>query len=137
MKFVINFFLGIIFGFGLIISNIFNPKNLTLFLPTGPEWNSSILLTVGSIITFSTVFFFLIRKKSLIINKHFSVNQRSYLDSYNLIGSILFGIGWGLSGFCVSTATINLAFNNLESLLFFIFMLLGFYAPQFFRKIIL
>ena len=132
-----NFLLGIIFGFGLIISNIFNPKNSTLFLPMGPAWDSSILLTVGSIITFSTLFFFFIRKKSLTINNHFLVNQRSYLDRYNLIGSILFGIGWGLSGFCVSSATINLAFNNWESLLFFIFMLLGFYAPQFFRKIIL
>ena len=137
MKFLINLLLGITFGFGLILSDIFNPKTVNLFLSVSLEWNPSILLTIGSIIIISTALFYFLRKRTLIINNKFSINQRISLDRYTLLGSILFGIGWGLSGLSVSTAAINLAFNAWESFLFFSFMLLGFYAPQFFRKIIL
>ena len=64
-------------------------------------------------------------------------NEQTELNAKAIIGSILFGIGWGLSGLCVSSATINLAFGEWQSALFFLFMMVGFYCPQFLKKITL
>ena len=137
MKFLINFVLGITFGFGLILSNIFDPTTVTLFLQLGDEWNPSILLTLGGIIVFSLVFLNLVNFKTSHTSNQFFLNQETNLNHKVVLGSALFGIGWGLSGLCVSTAAMNLAFNKFESILFFLFMFLGFYGPKLFKKIML
>ena len=137
MKFLINLFLGIIFGFGLILSNIFDPATVSSFLLLGRDWTPTILFTVLGLITASSLSLFVLNK---IIPKQqvsFLSNQENNLNGYNIFGAALFGIGWGLSGLCVSTATLNLAFGEWENLLFFIFVLLGFYTPSFCKKIIL
>jgi len=62
MKLLKGFLLGINFGFGLLLSNIDNPKAINLFLPLGLEWNPSVLLTIGSIIIFSVIIYFPYKK---------------------------------------------------------------------------
>ena len=135
MKFIVNLLLGIIFGFGLILSNIFEPKTVVQFLPATSSWNPSLLLTIVGILTVSNIFIKLADKVILPQKTFYFAFHEDTLDRNLLLGSSLFGIGWGLSGLCVSTATLNLAFNNKESLLFFCFMFLGFYGPHFFKKI--
>ena len=137
MKFFINFLLGIMFGFGLILSGIYNPKTANIFLYLDSDWNTPFLVTIGSILITSIIFIF--------VRTHFKLDTRAYLldnpkkplNRYSIFGSALYGMGWGLSGLCVSTAIINLAFNEWESTLFFIFMFLGFYSPEFVKKVTL
>ena len=137
MKFIINLLLGIIFGFGLILSDIFEPKTVVQFLQGSPGWNPSLLLTIVGILTVSTTFVKLADQIMLPQKTFYFAYHENTLDRNLLLGSSLFGIGWGLSGLCVSTATLNLAFNNKESLLFFCFMFLGFYGQHFLKKVTL
>ena len=137
MKFIINLFLGISFGFGLIISNIFNPQGILPFLPISDEWSPSILFTIGGMFLVSFLFLKLNKKIFHDKDNNFSPSSKLGLNRNIVLGSALFGLGWGLSGLCVSTATLNLAFNTWETGLFFLCVLLGFYGPTFFKKIIL
>ncbi len=137
MKFIINFLLGLIFGFGLILSNIFDPKTIILFFQWDTNQNSTILFTIFGIIMTSLIFSFIGFKVNIKSKNVFLKNQDSNLQRSQIFGAVLFGAGWGLSGLCVSTATINLAFNEWQNLLFFVFMVLGFYGPSFFKKITL
>ena len=136
MKNLLNFFLGITFGFGLILSNLFDPKTMSLFFNFNSEWNPSILFTVGGIILASITFLIFIKfkfKEKSVLSQKNQIND----PGFHVVGSAIFGVGWGLSGFCVSTAAMNLAFNQWESLLFFFFMIAGFYGPKFIKKITL
>ena len=137
MQFIINLLLGIAFGFGLILSGISNPKNMTVFLPGSRDWNTSFLFTVGTVIAVSIIFQIITKKANFHEKRRFLFEQPNTLNRSNMLGAIIFGIGWGLSGLCTSTATINLVFNDWESLLFFCFMVMGFYGPKFFKKITL
>ena len=137
MKFIVNLLLGIIFGFGLILSNIFEPKTVVQFLQMTPGWNPSLLFTIVGILAVSNIFAKLADQIVLPQKPFYFAQHENTLNRNLLVGSSLFGIGWGLSGLCVSTATLNLAFNNKESLLFFCFMFLGFYGQHFLKKITL
>ena len=135
MRFIINFSLGMIFGFGLLISNIFDSTKAKIFLLGSMDWNLSLLATILSSIIVSIILLLLLKTIFQINGDSFLTSQKKSLDRYSLIGSALFGVGWGLTGLCVSTATLNLVFNQWESILFFVFMALGFYAPQFFKNL--
>ena len=135
MRFIINFSLGMIFGFGLLISNIFDSTKAKIFLLGSMNWNLSLLATILSSIIVSIILLLLLKTIFQITEDSFLTSQKKSLDRHSLIGSALFGVGWGLTGLCVSTATLNLVFNQWESILFFVFMALGFYAPQFFKNL--
>ena len=81
------------------------------------------------------VFFFFEKKFNLTDGFFIRKDKQIDLNAEVIIGAILFGIGWSISGLCVSTATVNLAFGHSQSTLFFLFMIIGFYCPQFFKKI--
>ena len=137
MKFLINLLLGISFGFGLILSGISNPKTVTLLSPGSRDLNISFLFTVCTIIIISTLFQIVTKKVYFCGKNEFFAKRSNTPTHHYVIGAIFFGVGWGLSGLCASTATLNLVFNAWESFLFFGFMVLGFYGPKFFKKITL
>jgi uncharacterized membrane protein YedE/YeeE len=137
MKFLFNLFLGITFGLGLILSEVFKPTTIIAFLSWNENWNPSFLYTIFGM-TLTGAIFLIFNNKSNPSTKAFLNNsQQTRLSPKVVIGSILFGVGWSVSGFCVSTATLNLAFGEWQGVLFFIFMMFGFYCPQFFKRIIL
>ena len=137
MKFFLNFVLGVIFGFGLIISGMFNPKTIDLLLMWSTDWDASLLFAITGIVIASIFSFFIVAKLNINFLDTLIKKSDYKLNLYRILGTSFFGLGWGISGFCVSTATINLAFNEWENLLFFTFMVLGFYGPSFFKKITL
>ena len=137
MKFFLNFVLGVIFGFGLIISGMFNPKTIDLLLMWSTDWDASLLFAITGIVIASIFSFFIVAKLNINFLDTLIKKSDYKLNLYRILGTSFFGLGWGISGFCVSTATINLAFNEWENLLFFTFMILGFYGPSFFKKITL
>ena len=137
MKFFLNFVLGVIFGFGLIISGMFNPKTIDLLLMWSTDWDASLLFAITGIVIASIFSFFIVAKLNINFLDTLIKKSDYKLNLYRILGTSFFGLGWGISGYCVSTATINLAFNEWENLLFFTFMILGFYGPSFFKKITL
>ena len=131
IKNLLAILLGIGFGLGLIIAGMSNPAKVLAFLDVAGDWDPSLALVMASAL--STLMlaqkFFLKNAQPLSTSAASSCDgNRSGIDSSLIIGSILFGLGWGLSGICPGPAFIGLVSGNPGSLVFFAAMYMGFLA---------
>lgn len=116
---------GVFFGAGLALSGMTNPVRVVGFLDLFGEWDPTLAFVMGgALLVFSGGFFLRRRKFQLPIGEADPISKKL------LIGSALFGIGWGLSGFCPGPALANLASIRIEALLFVPFMILGMVLAQ-------
>ena len=128
------FISGIIFGTGLTISSMTNPAKVISFLDIFGIWDPSLAFVMGgAIFITSPLLFFFKNKQNLILTKKIILPSSKNIDINLIFGSILFGIGWGVVGFCPGPAISSIAFFNLYSILFIISMIIGFYIIEFFR----
>ena len=110
---------GIIFGLGLITSSMTNPDKVLSFLDIFGIWDPSLAFVMGgAILVVSPLFFFLKNKNYLILSGEIKLPSKNNIDVSLVFGSILFGIGWGVVGFCPGPAIASIAFLNFFSLLF-------------------
>ena len=128
------FISGIIFGTGLTISSMTNPAKVISFLDIFGIWDPSLAFVMGGAIFITSPLLFLFKnKQNLILTKKIILPSSKNIDVNLIFGSILFGIGWGVVGFCPGPAISSIAFFNLYSILFIISMIIGFYIIEFFR----
>ncbi len=117
---------------GLSTSGMTNPDKVIGFLDITGDWDYSLALVMGGAVTFNLIFYTWAKKRERpFLSKHFSWPTKTLIDKKLLIGSSLFGIGWGLSGICPGPALVNLVLFDLKVLLFVGCLLLGII---FFRK---
>ena len=131
MSKIISLISGIIFGAGLAISNMINPAKVLGFLNFFDQWDPSLIFVmIGAILT-SAPFFFLFRNKSKpLFAEIFSIPKTENIDSKLIVGSSLFGVGWGLVGFCPGPAIASLALVNEYVIFFLISMFGGFFLTR-------
>ena len=131
MSKIISLICGIIFGIGLTISEMIDPAKVLGFLNIFGEWDPSLaFVMIGALIIFSPLFhLFQNNKKPIFVDK-FSYSNNKELNKKLIIGSSLFGAGWGLAGLCPGPAIASLALLNLNSVNFVIFMFIGFYLSK-------
>ena len=131
MSKIISLISGIIFGAGLAISNMINPAKVLGFLNFFGQWDPSLIFVmIGAILT-SAPFFFLFRNKNKpLFAETFSIQKTKNIDSKLIVGSSLFGVGWGLVGFCPGPAIASLALVNEYVIFFLISMFGGFFLTR-------
>ena len=128
---LISLLSGIIFGLGLTISGMVNPQKVLGFLNLFGEWDPSLIFVmVGAIIIFAPMHFIFKRKSRPIFAKEFQINNNRNIDKKLLIGSGLFGAGWGLAGLCPGPAISSISFLNPNSLIFVLSMFVGFFIAN-------
>ena len=127
-----NFFVplmsGIIFGVGLVIAGMTNPAKVLGFLNVFGNWDPSLIFAMGGAIAVSMpVFLIGKRMSSPLFNNEEGFNQqlKKNIDSPLIIGSLIFGIGWALVGFCPGPAISALTQVDGNVFMFFIAMSLG------------
>jgi len=125
MNRIISLISGAIFGFGLTVSSMTNPAKVLGFLNLFGEWDPSLIFVMIGAIIISSPFFFLLKEKPLFAQS-FSILEVKKIDTKLIIGSSLFGIGWGSVGLCPGPAISSLALLNNYSLAFIASMFLGF-----------
>jgi len=131
MNKVISLISGIIFGIGLTVSQMIDPAKVLGFLNIFGEWDPSLaFVMIGALIISSPFFHFFKNNKKPIFADKFSYSNNKELNIKLIIGSSLFGIGWGLAGLCPGPAIASLALLNLNSASFVIFMFVGFYLVK-------
>ncbi|MFK8011809.1 MAG: DUF6691 family protein [Marinicellaceae bacterium] len=131
MKLIISFLLGIIFGIGLILSEMTNPQKVIGFLDWFGHWDYTLLLVLsGAVITAAVGYTLIFKLDKPILTNNFEVPQSRIIDKKLFIGSAIFGIGWGLSGYCPGPATANLSSNTSEAAIFLGFMVIGFFIAR-------
>lgn len=105
MRHLATYLIGVIFGAGITVSGMVNPAKVLNFFDFAGTWDPSMLLVMGSAVT---VTFFgyraVFRRPTPIFQPGFAVPTNRKLDARLIGGSALFGIGWGVAGFCPGAA---------------------------------
>ncbi len=121
------FIAGLIFGTGLLISGMANPLKVQNFLDVFGNWDPSLAFVMGGAIAVTLPGYYWLRKKARpFLADSFQWPSRKDIDLRLIGGSALFGIGWGLSGFCPGPALTALPFLATGTLIFVPAMLAGF-----------
>jgi uncharacterized membrane protein YedE/YeeE len=108
-----------------------NPAKVMAFLDLAGNWDPSLLFTMAGALAVTTPAYKLIlRRRQPILASTFSLPQPTDVDQRLLTGSVLFGLGWGLAGFCPGPAITILATGSIPAIQFVISMLLGMVAHK-------
>jgi uncharacterized membrane protein YedE/YeeE len=119
-------FAGLLFGLGLAVSGMTHPGKVLDFLDVAGRWDASLLFVLGGAVGVTVLVFRLIlRRKAPLFADGFHLPHAQAIDRPLLAGAVIFGIGWGISGYCPGPAIALLAAPNWEAWVFLPAMLLG------------
>jgi len=117
---------GALFGLGLAVAQMTNPQKVQNFLDVAGDWDPSLAFVMGSAVLITLVMFRVVLKRaSPVLGDRFHLPTLIKIDRQLLIGAALFGVGWGMTGYCPGPALATLLSDNGEVLLFVPAMLLG------------
>ncbi len=121
-----SFALGVLFAFGLAISEMIDPARVIGFLDVAGRWDPTLLVVMGGALAVTLPLFPWIqqRRKSL-LGEPFHLPSQTRIDARLVIGAALFGIGWGLAGLCPGPAIAGLASRSGGVFLFVLAMIAG------------
>ena len=125
---------GIIFGIGLVVSQMINPEKVLGFLDLFGNWDPSLaFVMIGALIVSSPLFHLIKNKDKPLFSEKFNYSNNKEINNKLVIGSALFGAGWGLGGLCPGPAISSIALLNINSIIFVVAMFIGFYLAKFFK----
>jgi uncharacterized membrane protein YedE/YeeE len=117
---------GTLFGIGLVVSQMIDPGKVLAFLDVAGKWDPSLALVMVGALAVAIPGFRLARARSVpMLGGRFAASSHPTIDRKLLVGAAVFGVGWGLVGFCPGPAIASLAFTRPESLIFVLAMLAG------------
>ncbi|HEY3487047.1 MAG TPA: YeeE/YedE family protein [Gammaproteobacteria bacterium] len=117
---------GLLFGFGLIVSGMVNPSKVLAFLDVTDAWDPSLAFVMAGAITVGAMaFYFVKRMPRSLTGQAMRLPTATRIDHRLIIGSALFGIGWGLVGFCPGPAVVGAGAGEPKALIFVLAMLAG------------
>jgi uncharacterized protein len=129
------FVAGLVFGLGLIVAGMANPKKILGFLDVAGKWDPSLALVMVGAIAVGLVAFALGRRRTRsVLGLPMQLPVARSVDVRLVGGSLLFGIGWGLAGFCPGPAIIALGAGYAKAGVFVAAMLLGMLAFELFER---
>ncbi|MBH0020345.1 YeeE/YedE family protein [Pseudoalteromonas arctica] len=131
MKAIMMVVIGFIFGLGLIISGMTNPAKVINFLTYGNQWDASLIIVMAvAMLIMMLTWLWVAKKEKPLISGTFNLSDLKKIDARLIIGSVLFGLGWGLSGICPGPGLVQLVSLKMEFLLFFAAVLGGMWLAK-------
>ena len=117
---------GLVFGLGLIVSGMANPAKVLGFLDLAGAWDPSLVFVMGGAIAVASLAFAVARQRTLsMLGAAMKLPTSRDIDRRLVIGSLLFGIGWGVAGFCPGPGLVALGMGEAKALVFVVAMLAG------------
>ncbi len=128
---------GLLFGLGLMASGMTDPGKVIGFLDLFGTWDPSLALVMGGAIMVG-VFAFAVAKKrtTTFLGGVMRVPTSTHLDKRLVLGSLMFGAGWGLAGFCPGPAMVSMADGQPKALLFLVAMLVGMWGFELMERFV-
>ena len=121
-----QYFIGALFGWGLIISGMSNPQKILGFLDIAGPWDPSLMFVMlGALIVGLAGFYVVSKRTEAFFGGALHIPSRRDISKPLVIGSLVFGAGWGIAGFCPGPALVALGAGHLKALVFLIAMLVG------------
>ncbi len=121
-----EFFVGLLFGWGLLISGMTDPGKVIGFLDLAGAWDPSLALVMGGAIAIGFFAFGAAKKRtSNFLGGALHLPTSRDLDKRLLLGSLLFGAGWGLAGFCPGPGIVSMAAGQPKAAVFVVAMIAG------------
>lgn len=111
---------GLLFGVGLVVSGMVNPRNVVGFLDVAGRWNPNLAAVMVGAIAVHAVALRLGRRR-----RPFALDRGPWLDARLVGGAAIFGVGWGLAGYCPGPAIVSLGFGTAPAWAFVGAMILG------------
>jgi hypothetical protein len=123
---IAEFVVGLLFGLGLMLSGMTDPGKVIGFLDLFGTWDPSLALVMGGAIMVGFFAFSVAKKRtSTFLGGALRLPTNMDMDKKLVIGSLLFGAGWGLAGFCPGPALVSMADGQPKALMFVVAMLVG------------
>lgn len=125
-KFAIALICGLLFGLGLSISQMALPAKVLGFLDVTGQWDPSLLFVLGGAVAVTAIGFrFVPRMERPLFDEEFEAHPPERIDRRLIIGAGLFGIGWGLAGYCPGPGIVSLGRLAPDAFLFVATFLVG------------
>src|SRR5947199_6442543 len=122
---------GFIFGLGLCLSGLADPSVVQGFLDVAGAWNPALLFVMGAGLTVTLIGYHLIfRRGRPLWAPRFNLPTSTAIDTSLISGAVIFGVGWGLAGYCPGPAVVSLAGGRPEVLVFVTAMVTGMIAVR-------
>ncbi|VVP47211.1 hypothetical protein PS838_05159 [Pseudomonas fluorescens] len=126
MRLISAFVAGLIFGMGLILSGMTDPSKVIAFLNLAGTWDPSLAFVIGGAILVASVGFYFASKQSrAVLGDPMRLPTTNQIDRRLILGSLTFGVGWGLAGYCPGPALASLMSGQSEPFIFVVAMLVG------------
>ncbi|MBZ2167987.1 YeeE/YedE family protein [Marinobacter sp. F4216] len=117
---------GLVFGIGLIVSGMANPEKVLGFLDLAGLWDPSLAFVMGGAIIVGLVAFSVARRRTLsFLGLKMNIPQSNQIDKRLVFGSLVFGIGWGIAGFCPGPGLVALGAGEGKAAVFVASMIGG------------
>ncbi|MEX1667572.1 DUF6691 family protein [Zhongshania guokunii] len=123
---------GALFGAGITISGMANPAKVQNFLDISGNWDPSLALVMGAALMIATPgFFFVLKRQRPRFAEVFALPTKKDVDAKLVLGAVMFGAGWGLSGLCPAPALVALLTGAMPFLVFLLAMFGGMLVHRF------
>lgn len=130
-----EFLIGLIFGIGLLIGGMTNPAKVIGFLDLTGLWDPSLAFVMGGAVIIGLVAFRIAKtRRESLFGRVISLNDLKSIDVSLIAGAAIFGVGWGLSGFCPGPAIASLGTGEWKPVLFVVAMAIGMGAESLYEK---
>ena len=122
----VSFLSGLLFGIGLIVSGMANPAKVLGFLDLSGRWDPSLALVMaGAVAVGVGAFFAAGRRTRSLLGMQMQLPAARRIDARLVGGSLVFGVGWGIAGFCPGPGLVALGMGNAKAAAFAVAMLVG------------
>jgi uncharacterized membrane protein YedE/YeeE len=116
---------GLLFGLGIAVSGLSDPDNVLRFLTISADWSPALLFTMGTGILVSFAGYKWVLRRGPVLEDELQLPTNNRLDRQLLTGAAIFGVGWGLAGFCPGPAIVGLSSGLYEPFIFVVALIAG------------
>ena len=126
---------GIIFGLGLALSQMIDPNKVINFLDITGNWDPSLaFVMMGALAVSMLSFRFILKRSAPLLESGFHVSRQALISRPLLIGAGLFGVGWGMTGYCPGPAVASLGLFSMEGMIMVATIYAGFFSQRWLTK---
>lgn len=123
---------GVLFGAGLVVSDMVNPARVLAFLDVFGSWDSTLAFVMGGAIVPAAIAYRISNKlRQPLLDGRFFIPENRIIDRQLIYGAAIFGAGWGLVGYCPGPAIAGVVFGDWQPIVFVVAMLAGMWLHRF------